>query len=55
MPRAARQIGIVAGAGEAELGARGGALSNLIYPRCAERAKPGQGKPVLIIHIGFLA
>ena len=24
-------------------------------PRCAERAKPGRGKPVLIMHIGFLA
>ena len=30
-------------------------LSNLIHPRCAERAKPGQGKPVLIMHIGFFA
>ena len=28
-------------------------LSNLIRPRCAERAKPGRGKPVLIIYIGF--
>ena len=28
-------------------------LSNLIRPWCAERAKPGQGKPVLIMHIGF--
>ena len=28
---------------------------NLIRPRCAERAKPGRGKPVLIMHIGFLA
>ena len=28
-------------------------LSNLIHPRCAERAKPGRGKPVLIMHIGF--
>ena len=28
--------------------------SNLIRPRCAERAKPGRGKPaVLIMHIGF--
>ena len=27
-------------------------LRNLIRPRCAERAKPGRGKPV---HIGFLA
>ena len=26
-------------------------LSNLIRPRCAERAKPGRGKPVLIMHI----
>ena len=30
-------------------------LSNLIRPRCAERAKPGRGKPVLIMHIGFFA
>ena len=30
-------------------------LSNLIRPRCAERAKRGRGKPVLIMHIGFLA
>ena len=30
-------------------------LSNLICPRCAERAKPGRGKPVLITHIGFFA
>ena len=30
-------------------------LRNLICPRCAERAKPGRGKPVLIMHIGFLA
>ena len=28
-------------------------LSNLIRPRCAERAKPGRGKPVLVMHIGF--
>ena len=28
---------------------------NLIRPQCAERAKPGRGKPVLIMHIGFLA
>ena len=28
-------------------------LSNLIRPRCAERAKPGRGKSVLIMHIGF--
>ena len=28
---------------------------SLIRPRCAERAKPGRGKPVLIMHIGFLA
>ena len=25
-------------------------LSNLIRPLCAERAKPGRGKPVLIMH-----
>ena len=30
-------------------------LSNLIRPRCAEEAKPGRGKPVLIMHIGFFA
>ena len=30
-------------------------LSNLIRPWCAERAKPGRGKPVLIMHIGFFA
>ena len=30
-------------------------LSTFIRPRCAERAKPGRGKPVLIMHIGFLA
>ena len=30
-------------------------LSNLIRPRSAERAKPGRGKPVLIMHIGFFA
>ena len=30
-------------------------LRNLIRPRCAERAKPGRGKPVLIMHTGFLA
>ena len=30
-------------------------LSNLISPRCAERAKPGRGRPVLIMHIGFFA
>ena len=30
-------------------------LRDLIRPRCAERAKPGRGKPVLIMHIGFLA
>ena len=30
--------------------------TGLTYPpRCAERAKPGRGKPVLIMHIGFLA
>ena len=28
-------------------------FSNLIRPRCAERAKPGRGKPLLIMHIGF--
>ena len=28
---------------------------NLIRPRCAERAKPGGGKPVLIMHIGIIA
>ena len=30
-------------------------LRNLIRPWCAERAKPGRGKPVLIMHnfIGF--
>ena len=26
-----------------------------IRPRCAERAKRSRGKPVLIMHIGFLA
>ena len=30
-------------------------LSNLIRPRCAKRAKPGRGKPVLIMHIDFFA
>ena len=30
-------------------------LSNLIRPWCAERTKPGRGKPVLIMHIGFFA
>ena len=30
-------------------------LSNLIRPWCAERAKPGRGKPVLIMHIGVFA
>ena len=30
-------------------------LSNLICPRCAERAKHDRGKPVLIMHIDFLA
>ena len=30
-------------------------LMNLIRPRCAERAKSGRCKPVLVIHIGFLA
>ena len=28
-------------------------LSNLICPRYAEQAKPGRGKPVLIMHIGL--
>ena len=27
-------------------------FSNIIRPRCAGRAKPGRGKPVLIMHIG---
>ena len=30
-------------------------LSNLIRQQCAERAKRGRGKPVLITHIGFFA
>ena len=30
-------------------------LSNLIRPQCAERAKRGRGKPVLIMHIGLFA
>ena len=30
-------------------------LSNLIRLRCAKRAKPGQGKQVLIMHIGFFS
>ena len=30
-------------------------LSNFIHPQCAERAKRGRGKPVLIMHIGFFA
>ena len=30
-------------------------LSNVIRPQCAERAKRGRGKPVLIMHIGFFA
>ena len=30
-------------------------LSNSIHPRCAERAKPVRGKPVVIMHIGFFA
>ena len=30
-------------------------LRNVIRPRCAERAKPGRGKPVLITHIGLFA
>ena len=29
-------------------------LRNLIRPRCAERAKPGRGKPVLIMHAYWL-
>ena len=28
-------------------------LNNLICLRCVERDKPGRGKPVLIMHIGF--
>ena len=28
-------------------------LSNIIRPPCAERAKRGRSKPVLIMHIGF--
>ena len=30
-------------------------LSNLVRPRCAERAKRGRGKPVFIMHIDFFA
>ena len=30
-------------------------FSKLIRPQCAERAKRGRGKPVLIMHIGFVA
>ena len=30
-------------------------LGNLIRPRCAERAKPGRGKPVLVMHIDCFA
>ena len=30
-------------------------LRNLIRPLCEERAKPGRGKAVLIMYIGFLA
>ena len=30
-------------------------LSNFFHPLCAERAKRVRGKPVLIMHIGFLA
>ena len=30
-------------------------FSDLIRPRCAERAKPDRGMPVLIMHIGFFA
>ena len=28
-------------------------LSNFIRPRCAERAKPSRGKPVLIMQLAF--
>ena len=28
-------------------------LSNFIRPRCAERAKPSRGKPVLIMKLAF--
>ena len=28
-------------------------LSNVIRLRCAKRAEPGRGMPVLILHIGF--
>ena len=30
-------------------------LSNLIRPRCAERAKPGRSKSVLIMYVGLFA
>ena len=30
-------------------------LSNLIRLRCTKQAKPGRGKPVLIMHIGLFA
>ena len=30
-------------------------LSSLIRPLCTERANPGRGRPVLIMHIGFFA
>ena len=30
-------------------------LSNLIRPRCAEWAKRGRGKPVVIMDVGFFA
>ena len=30
-------------------------LNNFIRPLCAERVKPGQGKPVLIMHFEFFA
>ena len=30
-------------------------LSNLIRPRCTERAKPSRGKPELIMNISFFA
>ena len=29
-------------------------LRNIFRPRCTERAKPGRGKPVLIMHIHWL-
>ena len=30
-------------------------LNNLVCTQCAKRAKRGRGKPVVIMHIGFLA